>query len=897
MFSRLGRFVVRFPWLIVVAWVVAAGACFLLAPSLKKVGAADETSFLPKDAESVQARALLARAFPAEAAAGTATLVLHRAGGLVDADRTYLRDLAAWMTDPAAPDAVRGVVTSVVSADVKPELAPMLRSEDGTTEIATVNLAIAAFQQGANDAVTAIRDRVAVTAPAGLEVHLSGQAGIGTDYLKAIADGTDRTTVVTIVLVVLILLLIYRAPLAALVPLITIGAGFLVARGVLGWLAAAGWTISTLLDWFIVVLVFGVGTDYTIFLVSRYREELARVGASGGADGALRRTASLATVERIGAVITASAATVVVGLASMAVASFGMIQTTGPALALAIVVTLVAGLTLAPALLLLFGRALFWPRHPKPLAEETGTGAWHRIAAMIVRRPLLVSVVVTGVLLVPIVFLPNARSNFDVLAELPEGADSRVGFDLVAAHFDRGQLMPVSVVVEAPGRDLASPAGLAAIAAATETVRGTDGVARVRSLVDPAGTGAVGDLRPSVRLKAIADGVTLLAQPGAVDLLIRNPASIAQLTSARDWLVSLGKNQPWLADNGDYRLAMALASGIGDSIKRLTATPPPSAEDAAKAKEAIVASATGLSAAAGRLAELYASRPQDDWLLPTGMGGEGQAALDRLLAAYLSPDHSIARLVVLTVDDAYASGALATVGRLRAASGEIEAAFGQGSHAVVGGAPAEFADIQDTIQADFRQVAVITVLGIFLVLVVLLRSVVAPAFLVATVLISNQATLHLAGTGFQEVLGHSGTHYFLPLIVFVLLVALGSDYNIFVMSRIREESRTRDIRHGIRIASARTGTVVTSAGIILAGTFGSLMTAPLQILFQVGAAVAMGVLIDTFIVRSLLVPALTAVLGDWSWWPTHRRREPAGPPVDAAGPPLDRAPGADAVPG
>ena len=117
--------------------------------------------------------------------------------------------------------------------------------------------------------------------------------------------------------------------------------------------------------------------------------------------------------------------------------------------------------------------------------------------------------------------------------------------------------------------------------------------------------------------------------------------------------------------------------------------------------------------------------------------------------------------------------------------------------------------------------------------------------------------------------------------MFVLLVALGSDYNIFVTSRIREESRDRPIRDGIRIAAARTGTVVTSAGIILAGTFAALMTAPLELLFQVGAAVAMGVLIDTFVVRSLLVPALTAVFGDWSLVAVARPR-PADGAADGA---------------
>jgi RND superfamily putative drug exporter len=149
---------------------------------------------------------------------------------------------------------------------------------------------------------------------------------------------------------------------------------------------------------------------------------------------------------------------------------------------------------------------------------------------------------------------------------------------------------------------------------------------------------------------------------------------------------------------------------------------------------------------------------------------------------------------------------------------------------------------------------------------------------VATVLLSYVTTIHLSGAFFERVLGQPGMNTYLPLIVFVLLVALGSDYNIFVTSRIREESATGDLRAGIRRASARTGTVVTSAGVILAGTFGSLMSAPLMILFQIGFAVALGVLIDTLIVRSILVPALAATFGEWSWWPARRRAEaPATP--------------------
>jgi RND superfamily putative drug exporter len=240
----------------------------------------------------------------------------------------------------------------------------------------------------------------------------------------------------------------------------------------------------------------------------------------------------------------------------------------------------------------------------------------------------------------------------------------------------------------------------------------------------------------------------------------------------------------------------------------------------------------------------------------------------------------------VTADEPYASGAFAAV---RAVSGVLDRVVSAGGSegdaglassirlvaASVSGPTAESADVQAAIGEDMRRVAVITVLGIFVVLALLLRSLVAPIYLVATVLLSYGTTLGLSTILFQDVLGHPGVGYFIPLIVFVLLVALGSDYNIFLMSRVREEWERVELRAAITRASARTGTVITSAGIILAGTFLALVAAPLQILIQVGLAVALGVLIDTFIVRSILIPALTALIGERAWWPSGGRSRTA----------------------
>jgi len=306
MFEGLGSRTYRYRYLIVAAWIVAAVFAVKLAPSLASQGATDQASFLPAYVPSVQARDAVEKAFPGATSTSSATISFSRDAGLTDADRTYLAAYAAWITSADAPSPVRTAVTKVDTVDSRPELASMLRSDDGALQLVNVNLNVGSAGGAADVIVSALRDHAATTAPAGLAVHVTGTAGISTDYLRAIRTGTDSTTTVTIVLVLVILLLIYRAPLAALVPLVTIGGAFVVARGVLGMLAAAGWHISSLLDTFLVVLVFGVGTDYAIFLISRFREEVSAKGDW--------HDASRTTVRRIGAVISASAATVMVGL-------------------------------------------------------------------------------------------------------------------------------------------------------------------------------------------------------------------------------------------------------------------------------------------------------------------------------------------------------------------------------------------------------------------------------------------------------------------------------------------------------------------------------------------------------------------------------------------------------
>jgi putative drug exporter of the RND superfamily len=870
MFERLGRFVFRFRFLIVALWALLAGGALLFAPSLSRVGSADQASFLPADSEAMAARAQLAAAFPDQASAGVASVVFSRPSGLTGADETYITSTADWLT-AAAPEPLRSAVTRVLGVAARPELAATLRSQDGRVELLQVQLDAAAFQPVANEATALIREHLATTAPAGLQANVTGSVGIGADYLSSIFAATDRTTLVTVVLVILVLLLIYRAPLAALVPLLTIGAAYLVASGILGYLAEAGWRISSLIQTFVIVLVFGVGTDYTIFLISRFREEVA--GTPWG-------EAIRATERRIGAVITASAATVIVGLGSMVVGRFGMFQTTGPALAIAIAVTLLAGLTLAPALLGLFGHYLFWPRHERTAGASERRGFFARLADLIARRPGLVTAVVLVALIVPALAVGGIRQNFDVLADLPADADAKVGFDVVATHFDKGQLLPASIVLTAPaGTDLTRPAALAQLRTLTDQLLATGGVRRVESLVTPGQDGQTPDaFRPSLQLAALADRFVPSGSTSAEQAL-RDPATLTGLRSAATYLAAVGDAFPDLAAAGAYQGASADLARLPVAIEALLAAPTDPAALALKLE--IGGRMARLPGELRSLSTTLAARP-DDYLIPQGQTGSSADAIEQALASYVADDRAVSRVSVVLADDPYSTAAFDTIERLRAvAAGSSRS--GPATQALVGGSTAEEFDLRDAIDEDFLRVAVLTVIGVLLVLMLLLRSLVAPLYLVGTVLLSYLCTMGLSSWWFQTVLGQPGLNYFLPLMVFVLLVALGSDYNIFLMSRVREESARRGTRDGIRAASARTGAVITSAGVILAGTFLALIVSPLTILAQVGATVAVGVLIDTFVVRSLLVPALTTLLGDAAWWPMGRAgRGPTGRPARPA---------------
>ena len=248
-------------------------------------------------------------------------------------------------------------------------------------------------------------------------------------------------------------------------------------------------------------------------------------------------------------------------------------------------------------------------------------------------------------------------------------------------------------------------------------------------------------------------------------------------------------------------------------------------------------------------------------------------------AQFLSPDgRTVQYYASLAAGSAASADAMNATPTVRSAVDATARQIGAVANGVGGQAPASY-DVSQTSSSDLIRIVPVVLLIIGLLLAMMLRSLIAPLYLIASVLLSYLAALGFAILVFDIIGGESGVNFVLPFLMFVFLMALGEDYNILVMSRIREEAHHDALTPAVRRAIQMTGGTVTSAGLILAGTFIVLTVAATGQVREIGLGLAAGILIDTFFVRTLLIPSIVILLGRWNWWPSalHEFHAPDGP--------------------
>ena len=347
MFATLGRLVDAHPWRVLALWAVAAVAVIAFSPKLSTYTSNNNSAFLPSSYQSVEAQAALVRAFPATAGASGIVVVSRDDGEPLSAtDQQRVAGLATALSSDHLPS-VRSVATS-----------PAYLSPDKRVQLALVSFDGQSGQPGPNEGVAAVRHRTdQLLAGSGLRGGLTGTAAISVDSTAAFNNAEKIIGLATVLLILALLGIVFRSPVIAVLPIVVIGVVHQMAQGLTAWLAQGlGFVVGPDLAPLLLVVMFGVGTDYMVFLLFRYRE---RIAAGDDPHEALRYS-----VTRVGEVITSAAATVAAAFAALLVASLESLRTLAPGLIVGVALMLLAALTLVPAIISLFGRHLFWPTRP-----------------------------------------------------------------------------------------------------------------------------------------------------------------------------------------------------------------------------------------------------------------------------------------------------------------------------------------------------------------------------------------------------------------------------------------------------------------------------------------------------------------------------------------------------
>jgi RND superfamily putative drug exporter len=411
-FAALARFDIRFRWLIVAVWVVGVIAGARLLPNLTTVTHANNAQFLSSSSPSVRA-AQLAAPFQVADPAQTATIVAVRGSGpLTAADTAALAQVEQAVRQVPGVSLVRDAGTS---ADGRAAQA-----------VVTVPGSISTSNTAETDVVHRIRAAMSrAGAPQGMELHLAGPLAVSVDSRTTETGGITQ---LTLLFVIVVLFVVYRAALAPLITLIPAALAVVISGPLIAEIMGrTGIAVPPSSQPLLIVLLIGAGTDYGLFLCFRFREELAR--------GSETREALVAAVARVGEALTFSGLIVAAALLTLVLAPSAIYQGLGPSLAIGIAVMLTAALTLMPALLAIFGRAVFWPLRPKPSAQRAVL--WGRVAEHVVRRPvamLAVGVVLFGALAAGLV---GFRTTSEASSPPPAGSDSAAGTAVLAAHFPR----------------------------------------------------------------------------------------------------------------------------------------------------------------------------------------------------------------------------------------------------------------------------------------------------------------------------------------------------------------------------------------------------------------------------------------------------------------------------
>jgi RND superfamily putative drug exporter len=460
-FAALGRVVINNPWKIIAAWVVAAVVVLAFSPQIVSVTSNNNANFLPSGYESIKAQNVANKYFPQQSGA-TGSLVIGTAknNALSEANQSTIQGLVTSLTNAHIP--------SVAAVQTSTEPFPSgLLAPNGKVQLINVAFKGQPGDTGVNQAVKTIRnDSTAFLKNTGLVSGLTGNAAISVDTTNAYSSAEQIISIATLVLILVLLGFVFRSPIIAILPIVIIAVVHQMAQALTADLAKAfNFQVGSELAPLLVVVMFGIGTDYIVFMLFRYRERLVKNKGEPTEKG-LNEALTV-----IGVVIASAAGTVAAAFAALLLSSLGSLRTLAPGLIVGVVLMAVAALTLVPAIFALLKIHLFWPSKPKVAEGPTRS---QKVADVVARRPGRIAAGLAGVLIVISIGATGFKPTYNTLAELPSSTPSQQAFNTMASAFPPGTLGPTQIYVTSAS----GPINQAGLSNLVTKLKSTQGVAQ-----------------------------------------------------------------------------------------------------------------------------------------------------------------------------------------------------------------------------------------------------------------------------------------------------------------------------------------------------------------------------------------------------------------------------------
>ena len=930
--SRIARLIRILALPIILFWLLLALGTTLFTPSLGEVAGKHSVPMTPREAPAFKDMMNIGHKFQEFDTDSTAMVVLEGDDKLGDSAHEFYNKIVAKLKADKH-------VQNVQDFWSDPLTAAGSQSPDGKAAYVQVFLDGAQGTTPSHKSVAAVRKIVAdVPAPPGVKAHVAGNTVLNTDTLIAAHNSMELMTTVTIGVIFVMLLFIYRSLKNALLALVLVRFQLYAAEGVVA--TAGNLNIIGLTPYavsMVTMLTIATGTDYFIFLLGRYHEARSR--------GEDREQAYYTAYDGVVHVILGSGLTIVGACLCLTATRLPYFQTMGVPCAIALVVTMLAGLTLAPALLVVASRFGFFD--PKREVSERG---WRKIGTVVTRWPKPIIVVTSFVAVIGFVSLATYVPSYNDKKYTPPDIAANVAQTAAERHFTPARMNPELLMVDA-GHDVRNPADMLIIDRIAKAVFHERGIGRVQTITRPLGAPIEHSSIPfqiamqnSATLQTAKFNNDNTAQMlEQADELSRTVAIMEHMYGVmkdvtatthsmvgrtHDMVDTTNELRDHIADFDDFfrpiRSYFYWEKHCFDIPVCWTLR---SLFDALDGIDQISEQLTGLSGDLDRLDKLMPQLLVDfpkmidsmkrmrDFMLSTHStmagiqahmqeGAEGATLMGqyfdeaknddsfylppevfqnpdfkRGLKMFVSPDGTAVRFIITHQGDpASVEGIQHVQGIKQAVADAIKGTPMESAKVSLAGTASMYSDMQNGVIIDLTIAGMATLILIFSIMLLITRSLVAALVIVGTVLASLGTACGLSVLLWQDILGLGLQWIVLPLTVIILL-AVGSDYNLLLVSRLKEEIPA-GLNTGIIRGMGASGRVVTAAGLIFAATMASMIVSDLRVIGQFGTAIGLGLLVDTFIVRAFMTPAIAAALGRWFWWPlnTFRMKKDAPEP-------------------